>query len=195
MQLKIIIKKYIHFKMDKNLTLDQALKMEKPTEDFLLTLEDNTPGVRFNGFKLRDIETGEVIHEYYPEDLYELDYFADHILDYRFPNKLIQNERHLGTSLNLCVGNQLVKDLVLLERHYIDGKLAASFNFKFPIFMPNSQNNIEFIYNIPKMTPEVLEKIQKGEDVNAKSDTFIFVEGKLVVHRRAKYVYTPEESN
>ena len=175
--------------MDKNLTLEEALKMEKPTDDFIIKLEDNVPGVRFNGFKLRDMETGEVYHEYYPEDVYELDYFADHVLDYKFSNKLIKNEKHLGTTLKLCVGNQLVKDLVLLERHYIDGKLAASFNFKFPLFMPNSQNSIEFIYNIPKLAPEVIEKMSKGEDVHAKSDTFIFVEGKLVVHRRAEYVY------
>ena len=35
----------------------------------------------------------------------------------------------------------------------------------------------------------LLKKIENKEDVNAKSDTFIFVEGKLVVHRRARYVY------
>ena len=179
--------------MTKNLTLEEAQKMEKPTDDFLIKLEDNTPGVRFNGFKLRDMATGKVIHEYYPEDVYELDYFADHVLDYHFPNDLLKNEKHLGTSLNLCVGNQLVKNLVLLERHYINGKLAANFIFKFPIFMPNSNNSIEFIYNIPKMSPEVEEKMKNGEDIEAKSDTFIFVEGKLVVHRRAKYVYEPDE--
>ena len=177
------------------LTLEDAMKMEKPTEDFLIKLEDNIPGVRFNGFKLRDTESGKVIHEYYPEDIYELDYFADHILDYHFSNEMLKNEKHFGTTLNLCVGNQLVKDLVLLERHYINGKLAANFIFKFPIFMPNSQNSIEFIYNIPKMSQEVEEKMTKGEDVEAKSDTFIFVEGKLVVHRRAKYVYYDEKKN
>lgn len=173
----------------KSLTLEDALKMEKPTDNFLIKLEDNTPGVRFNGFKLRDMQTQEIYHEYYPEDVYELDYFADHELDYKFPNKLIKSEKNLGTTLILVVGNQVVKNLVLLERHYIDGKLAANFQYKFPIFMPNSQNSIEFIYNIPKLSPEVQAKMAKKEDVEAKSDTFVFVEGKLVVHRRAKYVY------
>lgn len=175
--------------MEKTLTLEQALKMEKPTDNFIIKLEDNTPGVRFNGFKLRDMETGEIYHEYYPEDKYELDYFADHILDYKFSNKLIKNQKNLGTKLNLCVGEQVVKDLVLLERHYIGGKLAANFNFKFPVFMPNSQNSIEFIYNIPKLPEDVLKKMERKEDVEAKSDTFVFVQGKLVVHRRAKYIY------
>lgn len=175
--------------MSKKLTLEEALKMEKPTKDFLIKLEDNTPGVRFNGFKLRDMETGEIYHEYYPENIFELDYYADHILNYKFPNKLIKNQKNLGTSLKLCVGNNMIKNSVLLERHYINDHLAASFNFKFPLFFPDSQNSIEFIYSIPKMPPEVQAKIDKGEDIEAKSDTFIFVEGNLVVHRRAQYQY------
>lgn len=171
------------------LTVDEALKMEKPTDHFLIGLEDNVYGVRFKGFKMRDLQTGEVFHEYYPENKDELDYFADHILDYTFSNELIQNERNLGTTLKLCVGNQLVKELVLLERHYIGGKLMANFHFKFPLFMPNSQNSIEFIYNVPKLPPEILEAMKNKEDVHAQSDTFVFVSGVLCVHRRAIYNY------
>ena len=86
--------------MDKNLTIEQALKMEKPTDDFIITLADNTPGVRFNGFKLRDLGTGEVYHEYYPQNIYELDYFADHELEYEFQNKIIRTKT-IGTTLQL----------------------------------------------------------------------------------------------
>ena len=32
-------------------------------------------------------------------------------------------------------------------------------------------------------------KLEKGEEVYAESDTFVFVEGKLIIHRRAKYTY------
>ncbi len=174
--------------MDKNLTIEDALKMEKPTDNFIITLADNTPGVRFNGFKLRDLGTGEVYHEYYPQNIYELDYFADHELEYEFQNKIIRTKT-IGTTLQLVVGNQVVKNLVLIERHYIDGKLAANYHFKFPLFMPNSQNSIEFIYNVPKLPDDVVKRMDNGESINARSDTFIFVEGKLCVHRRAKYIY------
>ena len=88
--------------MDKNLTIEDALKMEKPTDNFIITLADNTPGVRFNGFKLRDLGTGEVYHEYYPHDIYELDYFADHELEYEFQNKIIRTKT-IGTTLQLVV--------------------------------------------------------------------------------------------
>ena len=170
-------------------TEEQALKMDKAADHFLVKLEDNIYGVRFNGFELRDIKTDKVYHEYYPANPYELDYFADHILDYPFPNDILKGQKHLGTSLKLVVGDKLVKDLVLLERHYIGGKLAANFRFTFPAFIPKSENAVEFIYEIPKLSPEVEEKLEKGEDVFAESDTFIFVEGKLIIHRRAKYTY------
>ena len=170
-------------------TEEQALKMDKPTDKFLIKLEDNIYGVRFNGFKLRDIKTEKIYHEYYPKDPYELDYFADHELNYPFPNEILKGQKHLGTSLKLVVGDKMVKNLVLIERHYIGGKLAANFRFVFPMFIPNSENQVEFIYEIPKLSPEVEEKLQKGEDIHAASDTFVFVEGKLTVHRRAKYTY------
>ena len=170
-------------------TEEQALKMDKPADKFLIELKDNVYGIRFNGFKLRDIQTDKVYHEYYPKDPYELDYFADHLLDYPFPNDILKGQKHLGTFLKLVVGDQVVKNLVLLERHYIGGKLAANFRFQFPMFIPKSENTVEFIYDVPKLAPEVEEKLKKGEDIHAASDTFVFVDGKLNVHRRAKYTY------
>ena len=173
------------------LSLDNVLQMKAPTEDFLVKLEDNTPWSSFNGFKLRDLDSGEVYHEYYPQDVYELDYFAENELDYTFPNKILK-AKTLGSTLKLVVGNQIVKNLVLVERHYIDGKLAANYSFKFPLFMPNSSNSIEFIYNVPKLSDEIVKRMNNGDPISAKSDTFVFVEGKMVVHRRAKYIYYAE---
>ena len=164
--------------------------MEQTLDKLLVKLEDNIYGVKFNGFCLRDIESKKVYHEYYPKDEYELDYFADHILDYPFPNDILKGQKHLGTKLNIAiVGDKPVPNLVLLERHYIGGKLAANFRFNFKMFPPKSKNEVEFIYVIPKLTDEVEEKLKKGEDVHAASDTFVFVGGKLIIHRRAKYTY------
>ena len=171
-------------------SLEKVLEMQAPTDKFLVKMEDNKPGVRFNGFKLRDCDSGEVYHGYYPENVYELDYFADHELEYDFKYTILKTKT-IGSTLQLVVGNQVVKNLVLVERHYIDNKLAANYHFKFPLFMPNSKNAIEFIYNVPKLREDVQNRMNKGENINARSDTFVFVEGKLVVHRRAKYVYHP----
>ena len=175
--------------MDKNIDINTVLSMQSPTKDFLVELKDNIYGIRFKGFQLRETQTGEIYHSFQAENIFELDYFADNELNYLFPNKILKSQ-NLGSNLTLVVGNNLVKNLTLIERHYIDDKLTANYKFDFPLFMPNSENNVEFMYQLPQLSAETIEKINNGADVFAKSDTFIFVEGKLTIHRRANYVYS-----
>ena len=101
----------------------------------------------------------------------------------------ILKAKNIGTNLNFVVGNKPVKKLDFIERHYIGGELIKSYEFSFPFYMPNSNNTIEFIYNVPKLNEETTKKLNKGEEVEAFSDTFVFVEGKLTIHRRATYKY------
>jgi len=171
-------------------TVDSIMNMQSPAEKFFVKLSDNTYGIRFKGFKLRDCDTNEVFHEYIASDIYELDYFADHLLEYKFPHKLLRSKT-LGSNLTLVVGNNLVQKLTLIERHYIDDKLVASFRNDYPLFMPNSENNVEFIYPVPQLDEANKKKLQQEEPIDAKSDTFIFVDGKMVIHRRAVYEYIP----
>ena len=175
--------------MEKGITIDEVMNMKTPSDNFYGELNDNTLGIRFKGFKLRDVKTNEIFHSYQSENIYELDYFADNELDYVFPLNILK-AKNLGSNITLVVGNNLVKNLTLIERHYIDNQLAANYKFEFPLFMPGSENNVEFMYPIPPLTKDTLERINNGEDISAKSDTFIFVEGKLMVHRRANYIYT-----
>ena len=89
------------------------------------------------------VETKKIYHEYYPKDEYELDYFADHMLDYPFPNEILKGQKHLGTKLNkVIVGDKPVPNLILLKRHYIGGKLAANFRFNFKMFPHKSKNEV-----------------------------------------------------
>ena len=174
--------------MENFYTVESILNLQTPTDKFLVALEDNVHGIRFKGFKLRDCDTNEVYHEYQSQDLYELDYFADHLLEYKFPQKILK-AKTLGSSITLVVGPQLVQKLTLIERHFIDDQLVASYRTDYPLFMPNSENNVEFIYSVPAPSETTKKKISLGEPVDAKSDTFIFVEGRLVIHRRATYQY------
>ena len=116
---------------------EQALKMDKACDCFLIKLEDNIYGIRFNGFKLSEVQTKNVYYEYYPKDPYELDCFADQMLDYPFPNDILKGQKHFGTSLKLIVGDKLVNNLVLLERHYIGGKIVANLNSFFLLLYLN----------------------------------------------------------
>lgn len=174
--------------MDKNVNPEGVFKMEKPSSEFFVQLSDNEYGIRFIGFKIRDIDNGIVFHEFKAVNIYDLDYFADHELNYIFPHKIL-TVKTIGTNLTFVVGDKQVKNLDFIERHYIDDKLMANYSFNFPFFMPNTENNIEFIYPMPKLSDETLRKIKDKEDVHAKSDTFIFVNKKLIIHRRANYQY------
>ena len=175
--------------MENLITIDSIKAMTKPTEQFYVALEDNVYGVRFKGFKIRDVDTGEVFHDFQADDIYQLDYFADNELDYQFPHAVLK-AKNIGSNLTLVVGDKLVKDLTLIERHYIDDSLVANYEFNFPLFMPNSENNIEFMYPVPKLTDSSQKELANGDDIFAKSDTFIFVDKKLIIHRRANYIYS-----
>jgi hypothetical protein len=174
--------------MDRNLKPEEVLLMESQTDDFLVNLADNEYGIRFIGFKIRDVDKGETFHEFKADNIYDLDYFADHELDYTFPQKML-TAKTIGTNLTFVVGDKEVRNLDFIERHYIGNKLMANYAFKFPFFIPNTENNIEFMYPMPKLSDETKNQIKDKEDVYAKSDTFIFVNNKLIIHRRANYRY------
>ena len=63
--------------MKKEITIDEVMNMKTPSENFYVELKDNILGIRFKGFKLRDVKTNEIFHSYQSENIYELDYFAD----------------------------------------------------------------------------------------------------------------------
>ena len=176
--------------MDLAIKTNDVLKMEKSSDKFFITLADNTYGIRFIGFKIRDCENGKIFHEFRAQNIYQLDIFAEIELEYYFPQDILKS-KIIGTNLTFVVGNNPVKNLDFIERHYIYDILVGNYTFNFPFFMPNSENNIEFIYNVPTLPQQAKEDMANGRDIPAKSDTFIFVEGKLIIHRRANYLYKP----
>jgi len=175
--------------MSNSPTVEEVLNMKKPCDRFLKKLEDNIYGIRFIGFKIRDIDNGDVFHDFKADNKFDLDYFADHELNYNFPQKIL-TVKTIGTNLTFVVGDKEVKNLDFIERHYIDNELVGNFVFKFPFFMPNTENNIEFIYSMPNLTENSKKRLKNKQDVIARSDTFVFVKGELIIHRMANYKYT-----
>jgi len=78
----------------------------------------------------------------------------------------------------------------MIERHYYKDKLIQSFDFTFPFCIPNSVNDWESIYTIPKVTNEVKEDMINNP-YDTVSDSFYFVDGELVMHNKAEYDYSP----
>lgn len=54
--------------------------------------------------------------------------------------------------------------------------------------IPNSTNTWEAIYEVPEMTPDEKEDILNSP-FESRSDSFYFVDGKLIMHTKAEYAY------
>lgn len=77
----------------------------------------------------------------------------------------------------------------MIERHYFKNRVIKSYEFKFGFCMPKSKNTLEMIYDLPELSEE--ERVEMSSNPwETKSDTFFFVEGKLIIHNRAEYNYT-----
>ena len=65
------------------------------------------------------------------------------------------NLKTIGLTLNFTtVGEEEVKNLVMIERYYLDEKPIREYEFKFGFCIPKSQNSTEFIYDLPQFSED-----------------------------------------
>jgi len=180
--------------MAQAITPDAVLKYTQPTKDFLCPLSANTYGIDFLSFKIRDMDSQHVVFEVakdpnapppqYPEgfDLNQL-----RSIHYKFPAQFLRYET-VGTTLRFRVGPHEVHNFRMIERHYHNGThaLLKSYDFNFSFCIPNSTNEWEAIYDMPHVAErDVQSLVQHG----SSSDSFYFVNGKLIMHNKATYTY------
>ena len=94
--------------------------------------------------------------------------------------------------MTFTVGDIPVKNLLMIERHYYKDKLLKNFDFAFDFCIPNSTNEWETLYTIPKLEDSLKEEMIKSP-WETKSDSFYFVDNKLVMHHKAIYNYSSFE--
>jgi hypothetical protein len=173
-------------------TIEEVLNMTEPADFFYTEKSDNTYGIRFNSFKVRDVDSGEVFMDAQGQSEEEFDKYWDTEIEYVFPYRLLR-AKSIGTNIGMVVGTTPVKNMYFIERHYYGDILLDTYSFKFPFFMPNSENNIEFIYNVPKLPDAINESIKSGTTFLTQADTFVFIEEKLVIHRKSQFFYIKDE--
>jgi hypothetical protein len=174
---------------DKVIDIDYIKSLTKPTTNFLCDLKANIYDLKFQSFRVRDLDTGFTLFEI--EDCGETDEedLTDdsRIIKYHLGSDFLELSQ-LGTNLTFSVGNKPVKNLIMIERHYFKEKLIKSFEFKFDFCIPNSVNNWETIYTIPQLDDETkLDMINSPWET--QSDSFYFVDNKLIMHHKAYYNY------
>jgi GMP-PDE, delta subunit. len=76
----------------------------------------------------------------------------------------------------------------LIERHYFRDKLIKSYDFNFGFVIPNSTNTWDTVYETPSLSRQMINDIVKNP-FQMKSDTFYFVDDKLIIHNKVSYEY------
>ena len=183
--------------METPITLDYVRNLTSFTENFLCETKDNIYNLKFLRFRVRDMDSGYVLFEVADEEENSDQNSNQNDSDQSEASRTIRYHlgpdflelRNIGTSLTFSVGPLPVKNLVMVERHYFKGRLIKSFEFKFDFCIPNSTNTWETIYVIPELE-DTLKEEMIDSPWETKSDSFYFVDNKLIMHHKALYNYS-----
>uniref|UniRef100_A0A8C9MKT9 Unc-119 lipid binding chaperone B n=1 Tax=Serinus canaria TaxID=9135 RepID=A0A8C9MKT9_SERCA len=152
--------------------------------DYLCKPEDNIYNIDFTRFKIRDLETGTVLFEIAkpsasgtcslkPKALFFLTAVFFLILPCR---------------VEFTVGEKPVSNFRMIERHYFRDRLLKNFDFDFGFCIPSSRNTCEHIYEFPQLSEDLI-RLMVENPYETRSDSFYFVDNKLIMHNKADYAY------
>ncbi|CAL1616350.1 unnamed protein product [Knipowitschia caucasica] len=179
--------------LGKDISADKVLGLRDVTEDYLCKPEDNIYNIDFTRFKIRDLETGTVLFEIAKppssgeEEGADIDLSAGRFVRYQFTPAFLKL-RTVGATVEFTVGNRPINNFRMIERHYFQGRLLKNFDFDFGFCIPNSRNTCEHIYEFPQL-PEDLIRQMVEHPYETRSDSFYFVDNKLIMHNKADYAY------
>ncbi|KPP72185.1 protein unc-119B-like [Scleropages formosus] len=96
--------------------------------------------------------------------------------------------RTVGATVEFTVGDRPVNNFRMIERHYFRDRLLKSFDFDFGFCIPNSRNTCEHIYEFPQLSEDLIQQMVE-HPYETMSDSFYFVDNKLIMHNKADYAY------
>ncbi|CEM01846.1 unnamed protein product [Vitrella brassicaformis CCMP3155] len=167
-----------------------------PTQDFLCPVTANVYNIEFVAFKVRDCDTNQEIFsiakppaEESGSTSTEADASTEPVrsIRYKFPADFL-GKRNIGTTLHFTVGSEAITNFQLMERHYFRNTLLKSFDFTLPFCIPHTVNEWEAMYELPELS-EALRNDIIAHPYETKSDSFYFVEDRLIMHNKAEYKY------
>ena len=172
------------------ITIEYVKALKHPTDGFLCELSNNTYNINFLSFKVRNVDNNKIIFEVKENTDNTVVELCDdqRTLKFHLDSEFL-DIKTIGANLTFSVGVSPVRNFLMIERHYFKNELIKSYEFKFNFCMPNSINNWETIYDLPELDDEKKEEMIKTP-WGTKSDTFYFVDDKLIMHNKASYNYS-----
>ncbi|XP_032389028.1 protein unc-119 homolog B [Etheostoma spectabile] len=176
------------------ITPEDVLGLQKITENYLCSSDENIYNIDFTRFKIRDMETATVLFEITKPpsidkagEKREVDPNAGRFVRYQFTPAFLRL-RQVGATVEFTVGDKPIENFRMIERHYFREKLLKSFDFEFGFCMPSSKNTCEHIYEFPPLSEDIIREMVL-HPYETQSDSFYFVDNKLVMHNKADYSY------
>ncbi|XP_021487477.1 protein unc-119 homolog B isoform X1 [Meriones unguiculatus] len=177
---------------------EHVLRLNRVTENYLCKPEDNIYSIDFTRFKIRDLETGTVLFEIAKpctsdqdqdaeEESVDVDISVGRFVRYQFTPAFLRL-RTVGATVEFTVGDRPVSNFRMIERHYFRERLLKNFDFDFGFCIPSSRNTCEHIYEFPQLSEDVI-RLMIENPYETRSDSFYFVDNKLIMHNKADYAY------
>lgn len=192
------------------ITPEEIDKLTLPTKTYLCPKSANIYDIEFTKFRVRDFSQKQksksksktvrqnnlpiLIDISKPVNYVETEEEKNDPTSGRFVRYHLHKEfldlRSLGAQITFTVGGtHVVKKFRMIEKHYFKGRLVKTFDFNFgAALIPNSENSIEHIYELPKLD-KGLKQDMVDSPWETKSDSFYFVENRLIMHNKAEYAY------
>ncbi|KAJ3075837.1 hypothetical protein HDU98_006773 [Podochytrium sp. JEL0797] len=180
--------------LPEQITSADVLKLKKPSKTFLCPNAVCIP-VQFIAFQIKEMKSNQVFFDI-GRPVESLDWTESGIIDpdnssrtveYSFPKDLL-SYTSIGTNLVFAVGPKPLGSFRMIEMHYFKDKLIKSFDFDFGFCIPNSVNSWENVYKVPKLDEKTKNEMANSPNKTV-SDSYYFVDDKLVMHNKAYYSY------
>lgn len=102
---------------------------------------------------------------------------------------MISNESNfVNFSVEFTVGDKPVNNFRMIEKHFYKDRMLKTFDFAFGFCIPNSLNTCEHIYEFPMLDNDLCDEMVKNP-FETRSDSFYFVDDRLIMHNKADYAY------
>ncbi|XP_037647056.1 protein unc-119 homolog A [Sebastes umbrosus] len=175
-------------------TPQHVLLLNRYTREYLCSPEDNIYNINFSRFKIRDLASGAVIldiKKHVPTEIQDvIDLDTSRFIRYHF-SPVFLTLREIGATLEFTVGSKALNRFRLIERHFFRNLLLKTFDFEIGFCIPHSRNTCEHIYCLPDLDPETVEEMIYNP-FETRSDSFYFVNNKLIMHHKAEYSFAPQ---
>ncbi|XP_071448847.1 protein unc-119 homolog B [Hetaerina americana] len=112
---------------------------------------------------------------------------AGRFVRYQFTPQFLKLKT-VGATVEFTVGSRAVSKFRMIERHYFRDRLLKSFDFEFGFCIPNSRNTCEHIYEFPSLGADLVSEMI-NHPFETRSDSFYFVDDRLIMHNKADYAY------